>query len=153
VSAVDGSIYEFAGGEPAFRALAEAHHRRCLADPVLNHPFSHDDGRPDHVERLGRYWAEVLGGPPLYTERYGGHGDVLTMHAMPDDLTDLGRRFLDCFVAALDDAGLPEDAAFRAAMRAYMTWAVGDVLTVSGPEAQPVGASRRLPRWTWDGLA
>ena len=28
------SIYEFAGGEPAFLALATAHHERCLQDPV-----------------------------------------------------------------------------------------------------------------------
>jgi hypothetical protein len=29
------SVFEFAGGEPAFLALAAAHHERCLADPVL----------------------------------------------------------------------------------------------------------------------
>jgi hemoglobin len=26
-------------GEPAFLALAAAHHARCLADPELSHPF------------------------------------------------------------------------------------------------------------------
>jgi hypothetical protein len=43
------SIFEFAGGEPAFLALAAAHHERCLADPVLSHPFSHP-GHPEHVQ-------------------------------------------------------------------------------------------------------
>jgi hypothetical protein len=43
-------------------ALAAAHHRRCLEDPVLNHPFSHP-GNPQHVQRLADYWAEVFGGP------------------------------------------------------------------------------------------
>jgi hypothetical protein len=66
------SIYQFAGGDEAFLALAAAHHERCLEDPVLNHPFSHP-GEPDHVERLARYWAEVFGGPPRYSESYGGH--------------------------------------------------------------------------------
>lgn len=61
------SLFEHAGGEPAFLALATAHHARCLADPELNHPFSKLDGNPDHIARLGWYWAEVLGGPPLYT--------------------------------------------------------------------------------------
>ncbi len=56
------SVFEFAGGEQAFLALATAHHERCLQDPVLNHPFSHP-GHPDHVQRLGSYWAEVFGGP------------------------------------------------------------------------------------------
>jgi hemoglobin len=55
------SIFEFAGGEPAFRALATAHHERCLQDPILNHPFSHP-GHPQHVEPLpcslpaGHHW-------------------------------------------------------------------------------------------------
>jgi hemoglobin len=56
------SIYGFAGGEPAFRALAAAHHQRCLEDPVLEHPFSHP-GNPEHVERLADYWSEAFGGP------------------------------------------------------------------------------------------
>ena len=47
------SLFEFAGGEPAFQRLAAAHHARCLADPELNHPFSKRDGHPMHVERLG----------------------------------------------------------------------------------------------------
>ena len=46
------TLYEFAGGEPAFLALAAAHHARCLADPELNHPFSHADLNPAHVQRL-----------------------------------------------------------------------------------------------------
>lgn len=53
------SLYEFAGGDAAFVALATAHHARCLQDPELSHPFSHPDQHPQHVERLAAYWAEV----------------------------------------------------------------------------------------------
>ncbi|MDP9135102.1 MAG: hypothetical protein M3N56_09790 [Actinomycetota bacterium] len=52
------TLFEFAGGEPGFLALAAAHHARCLADPELNHPFSHPDQHPQHVERLAAYSAE-----------------------------------------------------------------------------------------------
>ena len=45
------SMFEFAGGEQAFLALAAAHHERCLQDPELNHPFSHG-GDPNHLEHL-----------------------------------------------------------------------------------------------------
>lgn len=38
---VRSSLYELAEGEPALLPLAAAHHARCLADPELNHPFSH----------------------------------------------------------------------------------------------------------------
>jgi hemoglobin len=144
------TLFEFAGGEAAFLALATAHHARCLADPELNHPFSHPDQHPQHVERLAAYWAEVLGGPPRYSESCGDHSFVLRLHAGNGDLGDLGRRFVDCFVLAMDDAGLPRDPDFRASMTAYMRWAVDDML--AHPESAatvPPGAA--MPRWDWNG--
>jgi len=144
------SLFDFAGGEPAFLALARAHHARCLEDPELSHPFSHPDQHPQHVERLGMYWAEVLGGPPRYSESCGDQSEVLQMHAGNGDMGDLGRRFVDCFVQAADDASLPEDLEFREALRAYMQWAVDDVLAYSPEDAEvPAGAS--MPHWSWDG--
>ena len=145
------TLYELAGGDDAFLALARAHHANCLADPELNHPFSRDDQHPQHVERLAAYWAEVLGGPPAYSESCGDEAGVLVMHAGNGDMGDLGERFLDCFVRALDDAGLPEDPEFRVAMRAYMRWAVDNVLQYSPVDAAvPPGAA--MPRWGWGGL-
>lgn len=144
------SIYEFAGGERAFLALAAAHHARCLADPVLNHPFSHTDN-PEHVARLASYWAEVFGGPPLYTQAYGGHSGMLGIHAGQGAETDLGERFVRCFVQAADDAELSADPEFRAALRAYMEWAVQEVLDYS-PHGSQVPPDLAVPRWSWDGL-
>ena len=143
------TLFEFAGGEPAFLALAAAHHARCLADPELNHPFSHPGQHPRHVERLAAYWAEVMGGPPTYSESCGDQSSMVVMHTGNGDMADLGRRFVECFVAAADDAGLPEDPEFRAALRAYMQWAVDDVLSYRLPQDVPAG--RRLPGWSWDG--
>ena len=144
------TLYEFAGGEAAFLALARAHHARCLADPELNHPFSHIDQHPQHVERLAAYWGEVMGGPPLYSHTCGDEPGVLRMHAGNGDMSDLGERFLACFVLALDDAELPDDPAFRDAMRAYMRWAVDNVL--SYPERDDVPPRVGMPRWDWSGL-
>jgi hemoglobin len=144
------TLYEFAGGEPAFLALATAHHARCLADPELNHPFSHPDQHPQHVERLAAYWAEVLGGPPRYSESCGDQSFVLRLHAGNGDLSDLGRRFVDCFVAAMDDAGLPDDPEFRACLTSYMRWAVGEVLA-HPDSADTVPRSTAMPRWGWNG--
>lgn len=145
------TLFEYAGGYPAFLALAAAHHARCLADPELNHPFSHPGQHPEHVERLASYWAEVMGGPPLYSETCGDHAGVLEMHAGNGDMSDLGRRFVECFVAAADDAGLPKEPEFRAALRAYMQWAVDEVLAY-GPPGTPVRAGIAMPHWTWEGL-
>jgi hemoglobin len=145
------SLYDFAGGQPAFLALATAHHARCLADPELNHPFSHPDGNPQHIERLAAYWAEVLGGPSTFSEDYSDQSALLQLHAGNGDMSDLGRRFVSCFVLAADDAGLPDDPEFRAALRAYMEWAVADVLVYS-PEDSTVPSGVAMPHWSWDGL-
>ena len=144
------SLFEFAGGAPAFLALARAHHTRCLADPELNHPFSHGDLHPRHVERLAAYWAEVMGGPPEYSTELGDQSALQRIHAHNGDMTDLGRRFVECFVLAADDAGLPGDPEFRAALRAYMEWAVDDVLEYS-PVTATVPSGLSMPHWTWDG--
>jgi hemoglobin len=145
------TLFEFAGGAPAFLALATAHHARCVADPVLNHPFSHPDQHPQHVERLAAYWAEVMGGPSTYSQSCGNQSTLLAMHSgNGGGMTDLGRRFVDCFVAAMDDVPLPADPEFRAALRAYMQWAVADVLIYS-PEDSTVPAEAPMPHWSWDG--
>ncbi len=145
------TLFDFAGGEHAFLALASAHHARCLRDADLNHPFSHPGQHPEHVERLAAYWAEVMGGPPRYSQTCGDHSTVLHMHAGNGDMGDLGRRFVDCFVGAIDDAGLPDDPEFRTALRAYMQWAVDDVLAFSDAGAAvPKGVA--VPHWSWGGL-
>ena len=151
LAAVRPTLFEFAGGSPAVLALARAHHARCLADPELNHPFSRPDQNPQHVERLAAYWGEVFGGPPGYSRSCGDHPGVLLMHSGNGDISDLGRRFVRCFVAAADDAGLPPDPEFREALRAYMVRAVDEVLSYPGQDATvPTGLA--MPRWSWDGL-
>ena len=142
-------MFEFAGCSPAFSALAAAHHRRCLEDPVLSHPFSHP-GNPEHVEQLADYWAEAFGGPPRYSESFGGHSAMLGIHAGQGADDDLGVRSVSCFVKAADDAGLPDDPALRAGLRAYMEWAVAEVLSYSPAERQ-VPDGLPVPRGGWNG--
>jgi len=145
------TLHEYAGGDAAFLRLAQAHHARCLADPELNHPFSHPGQHPQHVGRLAAYWAEVLGGPPSYSRSCGDQSALLGMHAGIGDMSDLGRRFAECFAAAADDAGLPADPEFRAALRAYMEWAAGH-FTGYPDRGAAVPSGLPMPRWGWDGL-
>jgi hemoglobin len=144
------TLYEFAGGDAAMLALAQAHHARCLADPELNHPFSHADQNPEHVQRLAWYWGEVLGGPPHYSGAGADQSFLLRLHSGNGDMTDLGRRFVDCFAAAIDDAGLPADPEFRAALRAYMEHAV-TVFNAHPDKDAPIPAAAPMPHWTWTG--
>lgn len=144
------SLYEAVGAGPAVTALAAAHHARCLADDLLDHPFSHVEDHDRHVVRLAAYWAEAFGGPAAYSGGLGSQCEVVEMHCVEgEDLTEMGERFVACFVAAMDDAALPQDPALRAALTGYMRWSVRQ-LTVQGVE-RPAGDG--VPRWTWDGLA
>ncbi len=143
------SVYEAAGGADALLRLAAAHHQRCLADPELEHPFSHGL-HPDHVEHLAWYWAEVLGGPPRYSTEVAGESRLLAMHAGNDMADDLGPRFVACFVGAMDDAALPDDPELRACLRRYMVWAVDEMMRYDPPGAT-VPDGLRMPRWSWDG--
>ena len=87
---------------------------------------------------------------PTLFEFAGGEEAFLAL-ARAGDMGDLGERFLDCFVRALNDTGLPGDPEFREAMHAYMRWAVHNVLSYS-PEDAVVPSGERMPRWDWDGL-
>ena len=141
------SLFDHAGGSEAMLRLAAAHHARCLADPVLEHPFSHGT-RQDHVPRLAAYWGEVLGGPA--GDWSGAHSGVLGLHAGSGAEPDLGRRFVAAFLGALDDAQLPDDPPFREAMRGYIEWATDEVMSYADAGAD-VPADLPLPRWTWGG--
>jgi hemoglobin len=143
------SIYEFAGGEEAFLALAAATHERCLLDPMLNHPFSHHV-RPRHTENLAAYWAEVFGGPPHYSSTLGGHSGMLAIHAGEGAPDEMGDRFAACFMQALDDARLPDDPEFRGVMRKFIEAAAIEVNSYSPPGAH-VEPDLPMPRWSWDG--
>ncbi len=144
------SIYEFAGGEKAFLALATAHHERCLADPLLNHPFARPDVHPQHVQRLANYLGEVFGGPPVFSQTCGDHSAMLAVHAGNGIGDEFAKRFVACFVAAADDAGLPEDPEFRAALRSYMEWAMSEVNSYS-PRGVHIPDGLSIPQWSWNG--
>lgn len=145
------SIYTVMGGVPAVRALADAWHRRCLDDPVVSHAFSHG-GHPHHLDRLTAYWAEALGGPPDYTTRIASHDLVMRMHSGNGVHEEMDERAIGCFVQAMDDAALPDDATLRAALTEWFRWATADLS--SYPESlDQVPDGLRLPRWGWTGLS
>ena len=144
------TIYEFAGGDEAFLALAAATHERCLQDPELNHPFSQTSD-PNHLEHLAAYWAEVFGGPARYSESLGGQSAMLTVHAGHGSAQDFPQRFTACFMQGVDDAGLPADKKLRTALRAYMEWATRIVDSYAPPGAK-VPDGLPLPKWSWNGL-
>ena len=144
------SIYEFAGGRDAFLALAAATTERCLADPELNHAFGQGLSH-NHDENLATYWAEVFGGPESYSRNLGGHSGMLSIHAGQGAPDEWGDRFAACFIQAMDDAELPDDAELRGVLHEYIHWATREVNTYS-LMGTTVRSGQPMPRWSWDGL-
>jgi hemoglobin len=146
------TLYEYAGGASAFEPFAAALHERCLADPELNHPFSHPGQNPEHTQRLAAYLAEAFGGPARYSAQCADQSYLVRLHAgNGGGMSDLGRRFAGCFMLAADDAGWPADPEFRSVIRAYIDWAV-DTVALSHIGDTDVPAGLALPHWSWDGL-
>ena len=75
---------------------------------------------------------------------------MLELHARTGAADDWGRRFVACFVQAVDDARLPDDPAFRDALRAYMEWATEEVMSYA-PASSVVPEELPVPRWGWHG--
>lgn len=103
------------------------------------------------MQRLATYWAEVFGGPAKFSQECSGHSAMLYLHSSTGADNDLGERFVRAFHAAAQDAGLPADPEFRAALNAYMEWAVAGVVAVS-PQGSVPPEGLPMPHWDWDGL-
>jgi hemoglobin len=88
--------------------LASAWHTRVLEDEVVSHAFSHGF-HPQHTERLAAYWAEALGGPTTYSERYGDESSVVRIHSGNGPHEEMDQRAIACFDRALEDIGLASD--------------------------------------------
>ena len=145
------TVYEAAGGIGGLRRLAEAWHTRVMADEEVSHAFSHGY-RPDHSERLAAYWAEALGGPPLYSDAYGDETSVVRIHSGNGAHEEMDRRAIACFDQALADTALATDDRLRQVLHDYFAWATTTTMARYHRSADDVPDGLRIPRWSWDGL-
>ena len=145
------TVYEAAGGIGGLRRLADAWHTRVMADEEVSHAFSHGY-RPDHSERLAAYWAEALGGPPLYSDAYGDETSVVRIHSGNGAHEEMDRRAIACFDQALADTGLVTDERLGHVLHDYFAWATTPTMARYHRSADDVPDGLAIPRWSWDGL-
>ena len=145
------TVYEAAGGADGMLRLAHAWHERVMVDDVVSHAFSHGF-RPDHSERLAAYWAEALGGPTSYSERYGDETSVVRMHSGNGAHDEMDRRAIDCFDQALVDVDLAADDRLGQVLHDYFAWATTTTMNRYHRSAEDVPDGLRIPLWSWDGL-
>ncbi|MCP2318368.1 hemoglobin [Nocardia amikacinitolerans] len=143
------SMYEHVGGEEALRRVETAFYDKVLADPVLKSLFP--ERRPHHVDHLTWFTAESFGGPDRFSRELG-FDYLITVHRHLKITDEQRERFAELYMAAFEEAGLLESAAFRDAVRSHVEFgaevAQQNSHASTDEELHPI---RAVPRWTWEG--
>jgi hemoglobin len=141
------SLYDHAGGDEALHRLEELFYTRALADPVLSALFT--ERVPTHVDHLTWFTAESFGGPDRFTRELGFQY-LIDVHRHLEITDEQRQRFVTLYLEALDEAGLPDDAPFRQAVREHVEFGAGVAQQNSrartDDELHPI---RAVPHWTW----
>jgi len=145
------SVFEAAGGRDGLLRLAEAWHRRVMADEIVSHALSHGF-HPLHEERLAAYWCEGLGGPAAYSDSYGDETTVVRIHSGNGRHEEMDQRAIACFDQALEDVGLTAADPVRQVLHDYFAWATTTTLSRYHESAVDVPEDLTVPHWSWDGL-
>jgi hemoglobin len=141
------TIYEHAGGRPALHRFIDIFYSSVLADPVLEPLFG--TGRPEHVDHLTKFEAESFGGPDDFTRELGFR-HLIDVHRGLKITEPQRQRFVQLYLAAADEAGLPDDQPFRDALRSHVEFGSQVAMQNShaGTEEQ-LHPLREVPRWQW----
>ncbi|HEY2303510.1 MAG TPA: CDGSH iron-sulfur domain-containing protein, partial [Acidimicrobiales bacterium] len=141
------TLFEWAGGWPALlRATRIFYEKYVPEDPLIGPLFA--SMTPDHPERVASWLSEVFGGPPMYSERFGGYPRMIAQH-LGKHLTDGQRsRWVALLKQSAAEAGLPDDAEFAAAFTSYLEWGSHIAVENSQEGARPP-KGMPVPKWTW----
>jgi hemoglobin len=143
------SLFEFAGGEAALHHLEATFYASVLADPLLQPLFG--AGQPQHVDHLTAFTAESFGGPDEFTRELGFQ-HLIDVHRGLRITDEQRQRFVDLYMAALDEVGMPDDPDFRRAIREHLEF--GTMVAQQNSHAETdadLHPLREVPRWTWPG--
>lgn len=141
------TLYEWAGGTAAIARMIDAFYDRVEHDDLLAGLFP-GGVTVEHRAHVTAWWAEVFGRPADYTERHGGYSRMLAHHRDLAITAEQRFRFASLMSLAADDAVLPDDPEFRAALVGYLEWGTRLALANSQPGAA-VAESAPVPHWGW----
>ncbi len=140
------TLFEWAGGAPAFERMFTRFYARVPDDALLAPVFEHM--RAEHAAHVAAFVIEVFGGPTTYSSDKGGHPEMVRRHLGRALGHAQRRRWIELLLECADEAGLPDDPEFRSAFVAYLEW--GSRLAVinsqPGAEVQPAA---EMPMWGW----
>ena len=141
------TIYEWAGGRDAFARWLNRFYDLVEDDVEIVALFG-GAVSATHREHVTDWWCEVMGGPDVYTRERGGYEHMLARHHDLAITNDMRLRFVTLLSRAAEDAGLPDDPEFRAAIMGYAEWGTRLAVHNSQPGAETVPHAP-VPRWGW----
>jgi hemoglobin len=143
------TLFEHAGGEQALHRLEQMFYDSVLRDPLLQPLFG--AGQPQHVDHLTMFTAESFGGPDRFTRELGFQ-HLIDVHRGLAITEEQRERFVELYMAALDEAGMPDDEPFRVAVREHVEFGSKVAMQNSNAKTEAeLNPLREVPRWTWDG--
>jgi truncated hemoglobin YjbI len=140
-------MFEWAGGFPALLRLTRRFYETHVPqEPLLATLFGRMS--PDHPERVAAWLGQVFGGPPAYSDRYGGYERMISQHLDKGISLEQRALWVQLLCRSADDVGLPADPEFRAAFTAYLEWGSRIAVENSKPGVHPP-PKMPVPRWWW----
>ena len=140
------TLYEWIGGIDVLESLTKRFYERVRENEILASVFAHMGG--DHPRHVAAFLAEILGGPTLYSEQFGGHPHMIQQH-LNRHLNQVQRReWVSLLLDTADQLNLPDDPEFRSALVGYLEWGSRLAVLNSQPGAT-VDANAPMPKWGW----
>jgi hemoglobin len=140
------TIFEYAGGAPAFLKLTEAFYPKVKVDPQLQSVFK--DFTDEHVKGVALWLGEVFRGPAAYTELRGGHLTILGAHTGRHITKAQRDRWVELMIETAREV-LPANEIFQERFRSYIEFGADIALQASQLDQPPTSAGD-IPKWDWE---
>ena len=138
------SLFEWAGGVGALTRMTRLLYEKLVpADTLLAPLFANVP--PGYPQREAARIAAAFGGSPDEAAGNGSRPGGGGQQAAPEFTGEQRTRWITLAAQAADEAGLPADPEFRAALEAFFAWDAQGALA-RGAGAPPDGI---VPSWDW----
>jgi hemoglobin len=141
------TLFEWAGGMPAFEKLTVVFYKKVLEDELLQPVFGHIS--PQHQLHVAHFIAEVFGGPQTYSHEEGSHFKMIQKHLGKHLTEEQRKRWVQLLVDAADEIKLPDDPEFRSAFVAYIEWGTRIAVINSNADQPTLDPGAPMPKWGW----
>jgi hemoglobin len=142
------TIYEWGGGREAFARWLNRFYDLVEEEAPSIAALFGGKVSERHRVHVTDWWSEVMGGPAVYTEQWGGYESMVSHHFNLGITPEMRLQFVTLLSRAADDVDLPSDSEFRAAIMGYAEWGTRLALHNSQPGAD-VFPHAPVPHWGW----